>query len=175
MHITNIPQPIRRLASEAMFWHMMDQLGGAGSPVEVLMVGGLYRSALGPGRRKRSAHFELRAERDVQDWLRLQGLTIYAPSADAAVRSMLEAGRLAIPRIGKRYSVFAMLPSEESVALVRHDTALGRMIVDGQCELPYDQGAVDAAAGIADPITRVVAASMVDTHAVIEFTRGLGQ
>lgn len=63
-----------------------------------------------------------------------------------------------------------MLPSDQIVALVRHDTDVGRQIVEGQVELPYDRAAQVIVAGITDPMARVGSAAILDAHAAVELT-----
>jgi hypothetical protein len=62
-----------------------------------------------------------------------------------------------------------MLPGDQIVALIRHETDLGATILHGGVQLPFDSEAIAMIGGTADPETRVQLASHLDTATVCRF------
>ena len=170
MNTHNLPPVILRLTSTPLLRWFGEDESNSNRTVRTIRVRELTPGRSAQGRRKRSGHFELRDEQDVRDWLRLHHLTLYVPSADAAVQSLRETGLLDDPPLGKRYSVYAMLPGDQIVALVNHGTELGGLIVRGEVELPYDAEAQAVAAEMKDPHCPSRAAAILDAHAAVENT-----
>lgn len=149
---------------------LLDTLFGPNGtrPVGLRRVAQIYREALpGKRRQKNTAHHPLRHEPAVQKWLQLNQLALFTPAADSALASIQEQPGWS-EELGPS-SVFAALPGDQVVPLVRIDIDLGRQIRDGLVSLPYSANEVAAVAALRVPIERVQAAAGLDAHAVMRY------